>query len=118
MQTFLYYKALIGDASDNYPGVSGIGPKTAITLLTKFDNLENIYAKINEINPKIAMKLAVGAESSGMSKKLATIVKDVPITFHLADSSKWKLNSEKVLNIFSEIGFKTLTKRVKQLPLI
>jgi len=112
------YKALAGDASDNYPGVTGIGPKGAITLLEKYNTLEKIYEKINEINPKVAMKLAVGAESAGMSKKLATIVKDVPVTFHLADSAKWKLGSDRVLELFAEIGFKTLTNRVKQLTLI
>ncbi len=112
------YKALAGDSSDNYPGVTGIGPKTAITLLEKYNTLETVYEKINEIPPKVARKLAVGAESAGMSKKLATIVKDVPITFHLPDSAKWSLNSQKVLDLFAEIGFKTLTNRVKQLPLI
>ncbi len=112
------YKALAGDASDNYGGVTGIGPKTAINLLTEYHNLENIYSHINEIPEKIAKKLAIGVESAGMSKKLATIVKDAPITFHLPDSSKWKLGSDKVLEVFSEIGFKTLSKRVQQMSLI
>ncbi len=112
------FKALAGDASDNYPGVTGIGPKTAISLLTKYDFLENIYAKINEIPEKVGKKLAVGVESAGMSKKLATIVKDVPITFHLPETEKWSLNSQRVLDLFVEIGFKTLTNRVKQLPLV
>ncbi len=112
------YKALAGDSSDNYGGVTGIGPKTATTLLDKYNNLENIYEHINEIPEKVGKKLAVGVESAGMSKKLATIVKDAPITFHLNDAANWKLNSDRVLNIFGEIGFKTLTNRVKQLPLI
>jgi DNA polymerase I len=112
------YKALAGDSSDNYPGVPGVGPKTAITLLEKYDNLENIYAHLNEIPEKVGKKLAVGAESAGMSKHLATIVKDSPVTFHLEDSANWSLNSQKVLDLFAEIGFKTLTNRVKQLPLI
>ncbi len=112
------YKALAGDSSDNYPGVTGIGPKTAITLLDKYQTLENIYEHINEIPEKFSRKLAVGAESAGMSKKLATIVKDAPITFHLADSKNWNLSSEKVLTAFADIGFKTLTKRVQQMSLI
>ncbi len=112
------YKALAGDSSDNYGGVTGIGPKTATTLLEKYNDLENIYKHINEIPEKVAKKLAVGVESAGMSKKLATIVKDAPITFHLADSANWKLNSDRVMDIFANIGFKTLTARVKQLPLI
>jgi len=112
------YKALAGDSSDNYPGVTGIGPKGAIGLLEKYSTLENIYKNINEIPPKVATKLAVGAESSAMSKHLATIVRDVPVTFHLADSAKWDVKSQKVLDVFASIGFKTLTNRVKQLSLI
>ena len=112
------YKALAGDSSDNYPGVTGIGPKTAINLLIEYGTLENIYEHINEIPEKVGKKLAVGVESAGMSKKLAMIVKDVPLTFHLSDSANWKLNSDRVLEVFSEIGFKTLTNRVKQMTLI
>lgn len=112
------FKALAGDSSDNYPGVTGIGPKTAINLLEEYTTIENIYSHINEIPEKIGKKLAIGAESSGMSKSLATIVKDAPITFHLPDSKNWKLDSEKVLKVFGDIGFKTLTKRVQQLSMI
>ena len=112
------YKALAGDSSDNYPGVTGIGPKTAITLLEKYQTLENIYSNLGEIPEKISKKLAIGAESAGMGKSLATIVKDAPISFHLKDSSKWNLGSEKVLKVFAEIGFKTLTQRVQQMTLI
>ncbi len=112
------YKALAGDSSDNYPGVPGIGPKGAISVLEKYENLENIYKHLDEIPQNLSKKLALGAESAGMSKKLATIVKDVPVTFHLGESSKWDLSSNKVLEAFAEIGFKTLAKRVQQMSLI
>lgn len=112
------YKALAGDSSDNYPGVPGIGPKTAIGLLEKYDHLENIYKHLGEIPERVSRKLAEGAESSGMSKELATIIEDVPVTFKLGDAGKWSLNSQKVLDIFADIGFKTLTKRVQQIPLL
>jgi DNA polymerase-1 len=112
------YKALAGDSSDNYPGVPGIGPTTAIKLLKEYDTLENIYKNIAKIPEKISKKLALGAESAGMSQKLAMIMKDAPITFGLEKAGNWSLNSNEVLNLFEEIGFKTLTNRVKQLPLI
>ncbi|HWA52420.1 MAG TPA: 5'-3' exonuclease H3TH domain-containing protein [Patescibacteria group bacterium] len=112
------YKGLAGDSSDNYPGVPGIGPGTATKLLRQYKTLEDIYKDISNIPEKISKKLALGAESAVMSKNLATIMVDVPITFNLEDSGKWSLNSQKVLDEFAEIGFKTLTARVKQLPLI
>lgn len=112
------YKALAGDSSDNYPGVAGIGPKTAISLLKKYDNLENVYKHLDEIPEKISKKLALGAESAAVSQNLAKIVCDVPITFKLEEADDWRLNGKKVLDIFAQIGFKTLTNRVKQLPLI
>ncbi len=108
------FKALAGDSSDNYPGVPGIGPKTASNLITKYHTLENIYKNLNDIPERVSKKLAEGAESAGVSKKLATIVRDVPITFHSKDAVKWDVDSEATLKLFEKIGFKTLTKRVKE----
>lgn len=109
------YKALVGDASDNYFGVRGIGPKTAISLLTKFDTFEGIYKNIDKIPEKLKEKLEKGKDSAELSYKLATIVKDVPIKFDPEDSSKWDLASEDVLKLFSKFGFRTLTDRIKKL---
>src|SRR3989304_1840840 len=67
------YKALVGDPSDNYPGVPGIGPKTAIALLEEFGTLDNIYKSIDKISPRTADKLKKGREEAKLSKKLATI---------------------------------------------
>lgn len=108
------YKALVGDPSDNYPGVSGIGPKTANNLIEKYNDVDNIYKHLGEIPEKTSKKLAVGAESAGMSRKLATIVKEVPITFKIEDAARWDVDDTKALKLFEEIGFKTLTKRVKE----
>lgn len=108
------YKALVGDPSDNYPGVAGIGPKTAIALIEKYRDVDNIYKHLGEISEKVAKKLAEGAESAGMSRKLATIVKDVPITFKIEEAAKWDVDSSDTLKLFEKIGFKTLTKRVKE----
>jgi len=106
-------KALTGDASDNYFGVPGIGPKTAIRLLTEFGSYKNIYKNLSKIPEGIREKLEKGRESADLSYKLATIVKDVPIKIDYDEMSKWKVDSPKVLKLFEEFGFKTLTRRVQ-----
>lgn len=111
-------KALMGDSSDNYKGVAGIGPKTAINLLKSFGNLENIYKNFDKIPEKTVKKLAEGAESAGVSQRLAKIVTDAPITFDLEGTGKWNVGSEETLKYFKEIGFKTLTNRVQQMTML
>ena len=78
------YLSLIGDSSDNIPGVAGVGPKTALKLLMEYNNLENIYESIDEIkNPKLKDKLIDNKENALMSKELVTIDLDVPVSFSL-----------------------------------
>ena len=78
------YLSLIGDSSDNIPGVAGVGPKTALKLLMEYNNLENIYESIDKIkNPKLKDKLIDNKENALMSKELVTIDLDVPISFNL-----------------------------------
>lgn len=108
------YKALVGDASDNYPGVPGIGPKTAIKLLNEFGTLDNIYKNLSRIPQRTAEVLKKGRESAKVSKKLATIVKNVPVKIKIEDCGKWDVDSRRVLALFAEYGFKTLTERVKK----
>lgn len=107
------YKALVGDPSDNYPGVPGIGPKTATSLLEKYGNFENIYKNLDKITLAVAEKLKSGEASGRLSKRLATIIRDVPIEFDFEKMDDWDIDSPKVLDLFSEFGFKTLTERVK-----
>src|SRR6185369_15584871 len=83
---FIDYKALIGDQSDGYPGVTGIGPKTAASLLQKYDTFENLYKKIGELPEKVGLKLATDAEQAALAKQLATIIIDAPIQFDLKKS--------------------------------
>jgi len=109
------YKALVGDPSDNYPGVRGIGPKTATSLIEKYKTVENIYKHLNDIPQTIAKKLAENAENAALSKNLATILKDTPITFNLSDTKNWNIASPKVIKLFEKFGFNTLTKRVQSL---
>ncbi|MCX6705933.1 MAG: 5'-3' exonuclease [Candidatus Woesebacteria bacterium] len=108
------YKALVGDPSDNYPGVSGIGPKTAEKLLEKYPDIDKIYAHLEDIDPKIRTKLEAGKKDVLLFHRLATIVKDVDIKIDFAEMKKWNIASPDVLKLFEEFGFKTLTKRIKE----
>jgi len=108
-------KALIGDPSDNYKGVAGIGPKTAVVLLSKYKTVKNIYAHLDEISPNVRQKLEVGKSEADLSFKLATIVRDVPMEFDFPQMEKWNLTSPEVIDLFTEeFGFKTLTARIKK----
>jgi DNA polymerase I len=108
------YKALVGDSSDNYPGVPGIGPKTAAQLLFKYGSFKNIYKHLDEIPENTRKKLVEGKESGEMSLHLAKIVTDVDVEIELDGAKKWQVDSGQVLDLFSEYGFKTLTKRVQE----
>jgi DNA polymerase-1 len=106
-------KALTGDASDNYFGVPGIGPKTAITLLTKYKTVKGIYKHLDELPDRVKEKLVKGKKSADQSYMLATIVRDVPIDLDFPAMEKWSIAGPKVLELFEEFGFKTLTKRIQ-----
>ena len=108
------YKALVGDPSDNYPGVRGIGPKTAITLLENYPDIDKIYAHLQDLEPKVREKLVKGKKDVILFHRLATIVKDVDIKIDFKDMKKWSIASKDVLKLFEEFGFKTLTKRIKE----
>jgi DNA polymerase-1 len=107
------FKGLVGDPSDNYKGVSGIGPKTAILLLEEYKTLDNIYKHLDDIKESVRKKLIEHKESAYQSQLLAKIVTDVPVKFSIKDTDNWQLNSEKAIRLFEEYGFRTLTKRVK-----
>ena len=108
------YKALVGDPSDNYPGVAGIGPKTAEKLLEKYKSVDNIYVHLSDIEPKVRSKLEINKDEAKLFHRLATIVKDVPIKIDFPQMEKWKIDSPDVLELFEKFGFKTLTERVKK----
>jgi DNA polymerase-1 len=108
------YKALVGDPSDNYPGVPGIGPKTATKLLAEYETVENVYKNIDKIQENTAKKLKEGKDLAIISQKLAEIVTNVPVKLDVEKSGKWKINNKNVLDLFAEYGFKTLTKRANK----
>lgn len=107
-------KALTGDASDNYFGVSGIGPKTAITLLSKYKTVKGIYEHLNEISGAVKEKLEKGKKSADQSYFLATIDRNVPIDFDFTEMGKWNIANPKVIKLFEDFGFKTLSDRIKK----
>ena len=113
------YKALAGDASDNYPGVRGIGPKTASRLLQDFGTLENIYDAIRSKDPqmqrvkeKTMSALSEYAEDAGMAKKLARIVHDAPVTLRINEAKLKPFDTPESLEALQELGFASLVKRV------
>ncbi len=105
-------KALTGDASDNYFGVPGIGPKTAINLLNQFKDVKNIYSNLDKVSVRVREKLEKGKKSADQSYFLATIDRNVPIDLNFDEMGKWNISGQKVIKLFEEFGFKTLTKRV------
>ena len=108
---FIDYKALVGDASDGYPGVTGIGPKTASSLLQKYNTFEYMYEHLGELPQKIAEKLATDAEQAALAKKLAAIVTDVPVTCKI-EKCRWRdFDTNGAMKVFQIYGFDSLIRR-------
>jgi len=108
---FIDYKALVGDASDGYPGVTGIGPKTASSLLQKYNTFEYMYEHMGELPQKIAEKLATDAEQAALAKKLAAIVTDVPVTCKI-EKCRWRdFDTNGAMKVFQIYGFDSLIRR-------
>ena len=103
---------LMGDAVDNIPGIPGVGQKTAAKLLAEYDNLENILANADKIKGSIGEKIRAGKDSAIMSKKLATILLDVPVEFHEEAYCLKEYNNEALNEIFTELEFKSIGKRI------
>ena len=106
------YKALVGDTSDNIPGVTGIGEKTAITLLGQYDTLDEIYAHLDELPTRVRTNLETGRESAYLSHKLATIRTDLHLTLDLEQARTDHINFAAVEALFRELEFRTLTNRL------
>jgi DNA polymerase-1 len=103
---------LMGDAVDNIPGIPGVGEKTAMKLLSQFGSVEEVLANADKIGGKMAEKIKAGAESAILSKQLATIITDVPVTFHEEDFCIKEPDREKLSEVFTELEFKSLGKRI------
>lgn len=106
-------KALMGDNSDNIPGVPGVGEKTATKLLKQFSTLENIYENLDQVSgKKLKEKLEVNQEAAFKSKQLVTIKRDTPLEISLEDVPFKAYDTGKVRSIFKELEFKSLLERM------
>ena len=106
-------KALMGDSSDNIPGVKGIGEKTALKLLQEYGSLENLYLNIDKISGKTKEKLVIDKEMAFISKKIATIYRDVPLHIVLEDLKYEGSNSEELIDLFKELEFFSFLKNME-----
>lgn len=114
--TVVDYKSLTGDVSDNIPGVSGIGQVTSVKLLVKYGSLENIYTNLEEIETTmgagVARKLKEGKDSAFLSKDLAQVQIDLPLTASLKDCAFSGLNKDSVKSVLEKYAFYSLLRRL------
>lgn len=109
---FVDLKALMGDSSDNIPGVSGVGEKTAIKLMQEFKSLDNIYENIDQVKGKLKEKLEADKMQAYMSQTLARIVTDIPIDFNLEDFRNQKPDTKDLANLYDDLEFRLFKKRL------
>lgn len=105
-------KALMGDASDNIPGVKGIGEKTAMGLIQKYGSLDGVYKNIDEIKGKLKEKLEVDKDNAYFSYELATIFREVPLDFKLKELTYDGIDDEKLRNLYQELEFHSFLKNM------
>lgn len=112
------YKALAGDSSDNYSGIPGIGPKTAVEILQKAGSVEELYNHIETttfgLSDALVEKIKQGKENSLLSYQLATIKRDVPIAIAIQEFSEDQLKTPEVIELLQTLGFHSLIKRLQK----
>jgi len=111
-------KAMVGDKSDNIPGVRGVGEKTATKLLQQYDSLEGIYEHLDEVQTRFRNKLEAGQDLAFLSHRLGTIVRDVPVQLDLEACRVRSCDREPVMDLFRELEFRSLVERLPGLELI
>ncbi len=109
------FKALVGDKSDNIPGVPGIGEKTAVSLLNQFSHLDDIYAHLAELPEALRRKLEEGRESAYLSRQLATIVTNLDVHLDLEQARPDRFDPKRVEALFRELEFRSLMRRLTAL---
>ena len=105
------FKALMGDSSDNIPGVPGVGQKTATDLLQQFGSLESLYAHLDEVKESVRKKLVAGRDLAALSYELATIQKDAPIVFRPEDNLVQEPDRQALYELFLKLEFLKLIDR-------
>jgi DNA polymerase-1 len=103
---------LMGDAVDNIPGIPGVGEKTAAKLLAEYGTLESILDNADKIKGALGEKVKAGKDLAIMSKKLATIITNVPLQFHEEDFRLKEWNKEALKDVFADLEFRTIAKRL------
>jgi DNA polymerase-1 len=106
------YKALVGDNSDNIPGVAGIGPKTAVELIQKYADLDGIYAHLAEIKDSVRTKLETHKDIAYLSRKLATISCDLDLDFDPIKAGTTSFDRNQVAELFEALSFRTLANQI------
>jgi DNA polymerase-1 len=109
------YKAIVGDKSDNIPGVPGVGEKTALKLLEQYGTLDQIYAHLDEVENRWRTKLEDGKDSAYMSRDLATIRTNLPVKLDLEHARADQFDPAALEAFFQELEFRTLIKKVAEL---
>ncbi len=112
VEQFLDYKSLVGDSSDNLPGVPGVGPKSATQLLQEFGTLDGIYGNLENIKPTIAKKLEAGKDLAYMTKEVGRIWTDIPVELDWAVASVEDTDLPKVAEILKRLEFHSLERRL------
>jgi len=105
------YKSLIGDPSDNVPGISGVGPKTAASLLQKYHTLENLFKHIKEIDEPLKSKLEAGQDIALAAKKLVELDRGVDLRFTINDL-RFEPDWKQVRREYEELGFKSIVAKL------
>ncbi len=109
------FLGMMGDSVDNIPGLPGVGEKTAKKFIKDYGSIENLYENLDDIKGKLKEKISSNKELGLLSKKLATIITDVPIEYSIEELKISNSNSEKVLSIFNELEFKRLKENYLKL---
>lgn len=111
-QQVVDFKALKGDPSDDIPGVPGIGDKTALDLLQKYQNLDNIYKNLNDLPKRTKNLLKKHRQQAYLSQKLATIAAKAPVELNIEDCQVGKFDDKKAIHALQKLNFKSLVKEL------
>ncbi|CAH2214298.1 DNA polymerase I [Tepidibacter aestuarii] len=109
---FIDLKGLMGDKSDNIPGVPGIGEKTGIKLLKEFETIENLVQNTDKLKGSVKKKMEENIDTALMSKRLATIVRDMPIDMNVDELKLENYDEQKIIKLFNLYGFNSLIKKI------
>ncbi len=109
---FIDLKGLMGDKSDNIPGVPGIGEKTGIKLLKEFETIENLVQNTDKLKGNVKNKIEENIDTALMSKRLATIVRDMPIDMNVDELKLENYDEQRIIKLFNTFGFNSLIKRI------